>query len=69
MYESLLLRKIIKICQYYAFMLDRQIYKMDVISIRGLNEMNVKIFIISKRYQKTNRTTTRTYVHNLIINS
>ena len=62
MYESLLLGKIIKICQYYEFMLDRKINKRDVISIRGLNEMNIIIFKISK----TNRTTT--YVHNFIIN-
>jgi len=62
MNESLLLRKIIKICQFYEFMLDRKINKMDVISIRGLNEMNIIIFKISK----TNRTTT--YVHNFIIN-
>ena len=51
MHESLLLRKIIEICQYYEFMLDRQINKMDVISIQGLNEMNVIIFKISKDKQ------------------
>ena len=32
-------------------MLGRQIKKMDVISIRGLNEMKVIIFIISKDKQ------------------
>ena len=32
-------------------MLDRKINKMDVISIRGLNEMNVIIFKISKDKQ------------------
>ena len=52
MNESLLLGIIIiKICQYYEFMLDRHINKMDVISIRGLNEMKVIIFKISKDKQ------------------
>ena len=54
MYESYFLGKIIKICQYYEFMLDRQIKKIDVISIRDLNEMKVLIFKISKDKQNNN---------------
>ena len=54
MYESYFLGKITKICQYYEFMLDRQIKKIDVISIRDLNEMKVLIFKISKDKQNNN---------------
>ena len=53
MYKSLFLGKIFKIRQQYEFMLDRQINKIDVISIQGLNEMKVTIFKISK-YKNNN---------------
>ena len=36
-----------QICQYYEFMLDRQINKVDI-TIRALNEMKVIIFKVPK---------------------